>query len=182
MMPILARETLVSQFSPPTALVLACLAALGMVPVLGLPWYGLASGERPKANKGDVELQAEAVLRWFQNPGTSYTGAATLNGAETALVGIAGVTILLAALFLIPTIRASLRTPLALIPLAAPVIVLYHLIDTPGDNETTEPRWGIFVALALTLFMARAAYRGAEMGEKRSSMPDRYKAPSGPNW
>lgn len=156
-----------SQFSPMTNLLLACLCALGLSPALGLPWYANAVQVKPTATKGSLELLADGMGRWFSSGGDTFSGTETLTGAKTALLVIGGVTLILCLVAMLPPLRGVARTGLRSVPLAAPAIVIVHLFNQPGSNAGTELRWGIFVTLLLSGFMASAAYQGAEIQDRK---------------
>jgi hypothetical protein len=172
----------VSQFNPLTNLLLACLAAMGLVPALGLPWYATAVPmSQAEVDKGQIELTAENVARWFTSDGQTFTGTETLTGAKTALLVIAAVTIALCVLVLLPQMRSTARGLLRLVPLAAPAIVLVHLFHQPGSNAGTELRWGVFVTLAISVLMASAAYQGGELQDRKPARAP-YVPPAPPSY
>ena len=143
-----------------------------MVPVLTLPWFAGAVDSND-GNQGQVELMGEAIGRWFTGSDTTSTGAATLGGMESAILGIALVTALLALLMIVPPMRASLRGLIKLLPLVAPLLVVAAILLEAGPADV-EPRYGAFVALALMVFMASAAQQAGEMREKKKSAPKPY--------
>ena len=158
--------------SPLFNILLTCLAAGAMVPALTLPWFGGAVDSND-GNQGQVELMGEAIGRWFSDSGTTATGGAVLGGIESAILGVALVTALLALLMLVPPMRATLRGTVKLVPLAAPVVVLAAiLLEARAAN--VEPRYGAFVALALAIFLVCAAQQAGEMREKKSKAPKPY--------
>ena len=158
--------------SPLFNILLTCLAAGAMVPVLAMPWFAGAIDSND-GNQGQVELMGEAIGRWFTDTGMTSTGAAVLGGMESAILGVALLTALLALLMLVPPMRASLRGLVKLLPLAAPVVVLVAILIEAGPAGV-EPRYGAFVALALTVFMASAAQQAGEMREKKAKAPKPY--------
>jgi hypothetical protein len=171
----------VSQFTPRTNLLLACLAALGLVPALGLPWYAAAPTGRPDPFAGSIERLAANIGRWFTSSGQTFTGSETLNGGKTALLVLGVVTIALCCMALVPGMRDTARGLLRLVPLAAPVIVLVHLVHQPGSNAQTELRWGILVTLGLAAFMASAAYHGGEIQDHKPARAP-YVPPAPPSY
>ncbi len=139
-------------FSPLINVVLTCLAAIAVVPVLGLPWFAGAIDSND-GNQGQTELMGEALARWFGQQGTTSTGTEVLAALEMALLAVTALTALLALAMLVPGLRSSLRGTMKLVPLAAPLIVL--------------------VALALTVFMASAGQQAGEMREPKPA-PTKY--------
>lgn len=161
-------------FSPLLNILLTCVAAVAIAPVLAMPWFGGAVDSND-GNQGQVELMGEAIGRWFTNTGNTSTGAEVLGGMETAILAIVGFSALLALAMLAPPLRASLRGVVKLIPLAAPLVVLAAiLIEASAAN--VEPRYGAFVALALSAFLASAAAQAGEMREKKRAAPKPYSA------
>ena len=161
-----------SQLSPPSNLLLACLAALGLVPALGLPWYAGQHTPGPDDPTG-IEAIAAGVARWFSSSGATTTGTEALTTIETILLGVAAATVVLAAAMLITPLRPLVREILPVVPLAAPAIVLLAILDPPGPNSAVEMRWGSLVALALAGVMASASIKGAEMRDPKPA-PRRF--------
>ncbi len=158
-------------FSPLINVVLTCLAAIAVVPVLGLPWFAGAIDSND-GNQGQTELMGEALARWFGQQGTTSTGTEVLAALEMALLAVTALTALLALAMLVPGLRSSLRGTMKLVPLAAPLIVLVALLAESSDAGV-EPRFGAFVALALTVFMASAGQQAGEMREPKPA-PTKY--------
>ena len=163
-------------FSPLINIFLTCLAAVAVVPVLGFAWFASAVDSND-GTQGSVELMAEAVARWFTASGATSTGAEVLTSGESVLLAVAGATALLALLMLIPGLRIHLRGVVKLVPLAGPVVVL-ALILSEAAAAGVEPRYGAFVALALTVFLASAANQAGEMREPKAA-PQPYKPGAG---
>lgn len=171
------------QFSPPTNLLLTCLAAIGLVVSLGLPWYGAAQGisDSPQdvgTIAGPIEGAAALVARWFSASdgaiGSEILGSTTQNG----LIGLALASILLSAAMVVPALRRLAREGLHVIPLAAPAFVVLNMVDQPGAGGM-ELRPGILIALAAGLMMASAAWHGASLRGARKA-PAAYQAPPAP--
>ena len=154
-------------FSPLINVFLTCLAALAVVPVLGLPWFAGAVDSND-GYQGQVELLGEAIARWFTQQGATSTGVDVLTWAESALMGIAAVTAVLALGMLVPPLRSGIRGLVKLLPLAAPLVVVAAIVVEARHAEV-EPRYGAFVMLALTVFMACAAQQAGEMREPKSA-------------
>ena len=154
-------------FSPIINILLTCVAAAALAPVLAMPWFG-AAFDSNDGNQGSIELMGEAISRWFTESGTTTTGTETIGTLATAIVAVAGLTAVLALLMLVPAARASIRGLVKLLPLAAPVLVVVAILAEAG-SAATEPRYGAFVALALTVFLASAAQQAGEMREKKTA-------------
>jgi hypothetical protein len=153
-------------FSPLINILLTCAAALAVVPVLGMPWFAGAVDSND-GHQGSVELMGEAIGRWFSAAGSTTTGADALTSLETALLALAAATAVLALGMLVAPLRTTLRGLVKLLPLAAPAVVLAAML-TESATADVEPRYGAFVALALTVFMASAAQQAGEMREPKT--------------
>ena len=164
----------VRAFTPLINILLTCVAAVAVAPVLDMPWFGGAIDSND-GHQGDVELMGEAIGRWFTHTGSTTTGAEALTGMETAIVAIAGLSALLALAMLVPPLRASIRGVVKLVPLVAPLVVLTAILIEAAPADV-EPRYGAFVALALTVFMASAANQAGEMREKKPAPAKAYSA------
>ena len=157
-------------FSPLINIFLTCVAAVAVVPVLGLPWFAGAP-DTNDGNQGQIELMGEAIGRWFTGDGTTSTGAEALTSLETALLAVVTGTVVLALAMLLPPLRSSLSALTKMLPVAAPVLVLGAIV-AESSSAGVEPRYGAFVALAATAFMASAAQQAGEMREpKRAAKP-----------
>jgi hypothetical protein len=155
----------VRAFSPLINIFLTCVAAVAVVPVLGLPWFG-AAVDSNDGNQGQVELIGEAFARWFSNEGATATGTDTLTWAKTALLAVVAASALLALSMLVAPLRGQMRGLVKALPLAAPVIVLAGIISE-ANAVGVEPRYGSFAALALTGLLASAANQAGEMRESK---------------
>ena len=160
-------------FSPIINILLTCVVAGALSPVLGMPWFG-AAVDSNDGNQGSIELMGEAIGRWFTGTGSTTTGTETIGALGTATVAIAAGTALLALLMLIPALRTSLRGLVKALPIAAPVLVLVAIV-AEASSAAVEPRYGAFVALALTIFLVSAAQQAGEMREKKKPAPKPYR-------
>ena len=162
----------VRQINPFTNLLLTVLCAAGLALSIGLPWF---AGKRPAGeDDGTLEALASDIARVFAQGGVA--GTDSLGSARPVLLVLAAVTAVLAVLHLVPALRRLVRTPLRLVPLAAPVVVLVQAVDAPDGFEL---RWGLLVALAVSAYMASSAFHGAELREKRPK-PAPYRPPAAP--
>ena len=163
------------QLSPPTNLLLACLAAFGLLGSLGLPWYAPphatpAVDLTEVANgKGDGPMQhfAQYVGRMFSSTGLTYDGSEALGSARTLLIVLAGLVIVLSVAVVVPALRDALRDVLRAVSLATPVIIGVLAARHPGGHHL-EVRWGLLVGLACTLLMASAAWHGSAVRLKKA--------------
>ena len=152
-------------FSPLINILLTCVAAGTLAPVLGMPWFGAALDSND-GTQGSIELMGEAIGRWFTGSGVTSTGSETLGSLEMALLAVAGGTALLALAMLVPALRTGTRQLVKVLPLAAPLLVLIGILAEAGA-ASVEPRYGAFVALAVTIFLVTSAQQAGEMREKK---------------
>lgn len=155
-------------FTPLINIFLTCVAAVAVAPVLAMPWFAGAVDSND-GNQGQVELMGEAIGRWFSGSGTTSTGAAVLGTMESVILATVAVSALLALAMLAPPMRASVRGLVKLIPMATPLAVLVAIVMEAG-SAGVEPRYGAFVALALSVFLASAANQAGEMREKKPAV------------
>ena len=148
-------------------IVLTCVVAGALLPVLDLPWFAAAVNSND-GFQGSIELMGEALRRWFTDAGATTTGADTIGSLGTVLLGVCAATALLALAMLVPALRSSTRHLLKMLPLAAPLITLAAILAESGAANV-EPRYGAFVALALTVVLVSAANQAAEMREKKTA-------------
>jgi hypothetical protein len=155
------------QLSPATNLILAALAALGLLGTLGLPWY---APPLPDSNTfdGPIERGAFAVSTVFRHNDGAVTGFDVLGKTQNLLFFLVGGIIVLSALTLVPSLRRHVRDVLRAVALALPLIVFVLLVDKPGTADI-DIHWGIVAALALALFTASAAWHGSAMRVKRAA-------------
>jgi hypothetical protein len=156
----------VRQLSPPTNLLLACLAALGLLGTLNLPWYAPPVPDTTETD-GPVERAAWAVSRVFAHHDHQVSGNDVIGGGRTLLYVLAAAVCVLAIVAAVSALRPLIRDALRIFAIIAPVVVLYLAIDRPGDNAELTIHWGTLVALAVALFMASAAWQGSAIRERR---------------
>jgi uncharacterized membrane protein len=157
----------VRQLNPSTNLMLAVITGVALLASMSLPWFA-APVEDPTATDGPIERGAFAVSQVFATSAKdTVDGTAALGGARMALVGIVVLVALLALAVLTPSIRRQAEDVLHLVALAVPVVVLIAAVSHPGTTAPASLHYGTLVALALSLFMASAAWNGARMREKR---------------
>jgi hypothetical protein len=154
------------QLSPATNLILACLAALGLVGILGAPWYAPAV---PDTNiyDGPVERAAFAVSHVFNHHDRVVTGTDALgSGSKTLLMALVAAVIVLSALAAVPALRTYVRDVLRAVALALPLLVFYLLVDRPRKGNL-DIHWGVIAAFAVAGFIASAAWHGSSIRVKR---------------
>jgi hypothetical protein len=151
------------QISPATNLVLACLAGLGLLGMLGTPWYAPKVPDKTITD-GPVERGAFAIAHVFTHHNRSVTGLDALGATQTLLLGLVAAIVVLAVLEGVPALRAHVRDFLRAVAIAVPVIVFYLIWDRPGKLDI---HWGVLAAFAVACFMANAAWHGSAIREKR---------------
>ena len=149
------------QLSPLTNLVLACLAALGLVASLGLPWYATSP---PAEDIGPMEAMGERLLRTFTSDGAPTTGADALGPNRTIILIAACAVIVLCTALLVPALRGALRDVTRAVAIATPIAVLATAVRAADGLEL---RWGLVVSVAVGLFMANATWHGAAVRQRR---------------
>lgn len=166
------------QLTPLSNVLLALAAAVALAASLRLPWYAPpeATGAGAEEEIWAIEGVFAAIGRWFTSDGPPVAGQQALVAGELALLAAAGATAVLALLMLVSALRGAVRDLFRLLPLAAPVIVFVQIVNPPGDMEL---RWGVFVALAVALFMANSAVHGSELRDPKPA-PKPYSPPPAP--
>src|SRR6478672_11354168 len=152
------------QLSPATNLVLACLASLGLLGILGAPWYAPTV---PDGNiyDGPVERAAFAVSHVFSHHDRVVSGTDALgSGAKTLLMALVAAVVVLSVLAAVPSLRSYVRDVLRAVALALPLLVFYLLVDRPGKLDI---HWGVIAAFAVAVFVASAAWHGSAIRVKR---------------
>jgi putative effector of murein hydrolase LrgA (UPF0299 family) len=146
---------------------LAVLTGLGLLASLSLPWFAAPETD-PNDVDGPVERAAFQVSRVFASGAKgTVDGSAAAGSARVAIVGIVVLVTLLALAVLTPAIRRQAEDLLHLVALAVPIVVLLVVIAHPGTTTPVHLHYGTLVSLAVSLFMASAAWNGARMREKR---------------
>ena len=154
------------QLNPLSNIVLACLAAVGLVASLSLPWYApavihgktdlgaVAEGEAD----GPMQHFSDWVQRVFSTGGRTVSGADALGNQKMIILGIAVVVAVMCLVMLLPAMRPLLRDIVRVVGLLAPAAVLWlGFVDKPG-NVQLEIRWGLIVSALVAFFMASCAW------------------------
>ena len=152
------------QLSPLTNLMLACLAAVGLVSSLGLPWYASTTTTGAPSDPGQVaDAGSDACSR---APARRSPGSDVLASGRGLVPVLAGVVIVLSLGMMVPALRASLRDLLRAVALATPVLVGFLAVRHPARSDV-EMRWGLVAALAIAVVMASAAWHGSAARSRR---------------
>jgi hypothetical protein len=154
------------QISPATNLILAALAALGLLGTLGLPWYAPPLADA-NGYDGPVERTAFSVSTVFRHHDGAITGVDALGKTQNLLLVLVAAIVVLCALTLVPALRRHVRDVLRAFALALPLIVFVLLVDRPGTADI-DVHWGVVAALGLALFTASAAWHGSAMRVRRA--------------
>jgi hypothetical protein len=154
------------QLSPAFNLVLACLAAVGLVLTLDLPWLAPAVTD-PNATDGPVERAAFQFAHVFERVPDATTGSETLAaGARSVVELLALVVIALALLAFHPALRGGLRDITRGVGLSVPLTVLYLVFVRPGEVDGGL-HWGALVAVSVSVFLCSALWQGALIRARR---------------
>jgi hypothetical protein len=157
-----------------THALLAAAAAVGVIAALAEPWYAPAPQEAAAAAagvgsiKGPVDGLAAGMQRWIsESAGT--VGWEALGVWGSVLAGFAVLTAAGAIGCLVPAVQGVAREALRYGALATFAIALWKLIDTPGPNAATEPRFGAFVAVGAALIAVSSGSAVAKAPLRRTA-------------
>jgi hypothetical protein len=155
------------QLTPLTNLVLACLAAVGLVASLGLPWYAPPDATQdPDVAYGHVEAIAAHIARTFSSDST-VSGSDILAGRSSLVPIVAGLVIVLCLAMLVPALRGALRDLLRAISLLSPLGVALLALRAPA-SQGLDTRWGLYASIAIAVFMASSAWHGSSARSPRA--------------
>lgn len=146
-------------FSLQTKVAIAVACALGLLIVLGKPWYGpppLPIADAPVDLQSSVEAMAATLSRWFGEA----SGASAWQAFHTADVLLAGLAVLagLAALgCLKPECQQACRLLLQLYAVASCCLLVLSFVNRPAQIAGLEPRYGIFAGLGLVVVLLATA-------------------------
>ena len=135
---------------------LALVAAVGVVASLGRPWYAAApppADDEPASIgslHGPVDALFGGIARWFADS-AGTTGWDALGPWATALAALAALTAVTAAACLVASLQGIAREGLRYGALACLGLTLWKLLDPPGPNAALELRQGAFLAAAAAL-------------------------------
>jgi hypothetical protein len=153
----------------------AIAAACGLIAALGRPWYGPPS----PATDARMEDLFGGVGRSLTEPGGT-DGWTALQTADQLLAGLAVATVLLLLLALVPALQRHVGMLARWGALATVGVVLVKLIDGPDGAAMSEPRQGVFLALAASLVLLGSAMTVAEAPSRRRTPPKSYAPASAP--
>ena len=153
----------------------AIAAAFGVIAALGRPWYG---PPRP-ATDAEMEDLFGGIGRSLTDPrGTS--GWTALQTADQLLAALAVATVVLLALTLLPALQRHMQPLARWSALATVGVVLVKVVDGPDAATMSEPRHGIFVALAASLVLLASSWTVAAAPSRRRTPPKTYSPPPAP--
>jgi len=153
----------------------AIAAAFGVIAALGRPWYG------PTLPATDAQMEDlfGGIGRSLTEPdGTS--GWTALHTADELLAGLAIATVALLVLTLVPALQRHLQPLARWCALATVGVVLFGLVDGPDAAAMSEPRNGIFLALAASLVLLASSWTVAAAPSRRRTPPKTYTPPPAP--
>jgi hypothetical protein len=153
----------------------AIAAAFGVVASLGRPWYG------PSKPGTDAEMEDlfGSVGRSLTEPGGT-DGWTALATADQLLCGLAVTTVALLVLTLIPALQRHTQPLARWSALATVGVVLVKLVDGPNAAAMSQPRNGIFLALAASLVLLASAWTVAAAPSRKRVPPKAYTPPPAP--
>jgi hypothetical protein len=151
----------------------AIAATCGLIAALGRPWYG------PPVPASDARMED-----LFGSVGRSLTerdgtdGWTALQTADQLLAGLAVATVVLLLLALVPALQRHVQALARWSSLATVGVVLVKLIDGPDGAAMSEPRQGVFLALAASLVLLASSWTVAAAPSRRRTPPKSYSPPS----
>lgn len=155
----------------------AVAAACGVVAALGRPWYGPSTS--PTGAR--MEDLFKGIGRAFtESDGT--TGWTALTTADSVIAGLACATALLLVLTLVRPLQLHVQALARWTALATFAVVAVKLIDEPGSNTLSEPRHGVFIALAAAAVLVACSITVAAAPSRRRVAPKTYAPPPAPTY
>jgi hypothetical protein len=129
-----------------------------MLLVMDLPWSGPApaGGARPESVTGRWDAVAAAVPRWLGPDAPGRSAWEALHRTDAVLAALLAATCGLAVLCLVAAVEHAARALAPLPALGVAGIVVAKLADPPGAAPS-EPRYGVFAALACAGLLASSA-------------------------
>src|SRR5215211_1332508 len=143
----------------------------------GRPWYG------PSASPTDAQMEDlfKGVGRAFtESDGT--TGWAALTTADSLIAGLACATALLLVLTLVQPLQVHVQALARWTALATFGVVVVKLIDEPGSNTLSEPRHGVFIALAAAAVLVASTLTVAAAPRRKRTPVKSYMPPPAPTY
>jgi hypothetical protein len=158
-------------------LLFAVAAAFGVIASLSRPWYGPSA----KATDAQMEDLLAGVGRAFTEP-VGTTGWAALETADQLIAGLAVGTAAVLLLTLVPALQQQLRPVARWGALATVGVILVKLVDTPDGRAFSEPRHGLFLALASGLVLVASTATVASAPSRRRKPVQPYTPPPPPKY
>jgi hypothetical protein len=156
-------------------LVFAIVAAIGVVASLGQPWYGPAHAH----TDAQMEDLFNGIGRAFSGSGGT-TGWVALQSADQLVAGLAVATVMLLLLTLVPAVQHQAQALARWVSLATLGVVVVKLVDEPGSNAISEPRYGVLMALAAALVLVGSTVTVAAAPARTRVARKTYTAPPPP--
>jgi hypothetical protein len=169
-----------------THVLLAVAAAFGLVATLSRPWFAAAPAPASEAESHIGDIQGpltgffHGVERWI----TADTGTTGWSGLEyfgIAIVAMGALAGLGALASLLPRLQVLGREALRYGSWVALAIVVWKMLDTPGGNDTTELRYGAFVAVGCAAVLVSCSIEVANSPLRGRRRPAPYVAPAAPS-
>jgi hypothetical protein len=153
----------------------AIAAACGVIASLGRPWYGPS---KPGTDAEMEDLFGDIGRTLTEPHGTD--GWTALHTADQLLAGLAVVTVALLVLTLVPALQRHMQPLARWCALATVGVVLLKLVDGPDAASMSEPRNGIFLALAASLVLLASTWAVAAAPSRKHVPPKTYTPPPAP--
>ena len=158
-----------------SSILFALAAGLGVIAALGRPWYG------PPTPATDAQMED-----LFGGIGRALTASGGTDGwtalatADQLLAGLALATVVLLLLGLVVALQRITQPLARWTSLAAVGVVLVKLVDGPDAAAMSEPRNGVFLALAASLVLMASTWSVAAAPSRRKAPPKSYTPPPAP--
>lgn len=160
-------------FALQTKVAIAVACALGLLVVLGKPWYGpapLPVADTPVDLQPSADAMAATLSRWFgQSPGASAWQS--FHTADVLLAGLAVLAGVAALGCLRPECQQACRLLLQLCAIASCCLLVLSFVDRPAQIAGLEPRYGIFAGLGLVVVLLATASGINALPLRRSPSP-----------
>ncbi len=157
------------QLNPPTNLILAVLAGLGLLATLSLPWFA-APAEAPNPDDGPIERGAWQVGHVFATSAKGMVdGDDAVGGGRVFLLAAVAVVAVLGLLISANAARKTVEDLLRAVALALPVLVIGLAVAHPGSDAPLRLHYGVVIAFAVSLLAANAAWHGASWRAKHAA-------------
>jgi hypothetical protein len=155
----------------------AILAAAGVIAALGQPWYG----QSPAPTGAQMEDLFRGIGRAFTES-HGVTGWAALETADQLIAGLAAGAALMSLLSLVPLWQAHVQPIARWFAIGTFAVIAVKLIDEPGSNLYSEPRQGVLIALGAAAVLVASTMTVAAAPVRRKAQPKRYTPPPAPDY